>query len=749
MVEPNYSSQGIAVLANSLALNGGAIRSAVSQTDADLSHTGRGHDADHKVDWQQSPSTPDCGDAPPENVVAIRGDSGIVVSWTTPDAVGQCRLTGFVVTVDWDGGGISSEMTALPTETTVTVPDLGLDDYEITVYAQYEERPRTSYHHVPATCTIQLTVVSDFDNGVTGSWTTSHDTCESSFRVQHRKPGRTAWDESHSVPRPGVERAFLYGDLDPVQYEFRVQTTDEHGVIHNSNSATVMVLQDAAAGMAVGRPENIRVEIHPMEHGLTVWWDDPLEIPAGKRVSGFFVEYQLASAAPTSAWTRALRAATGIQSTASYARLDPPTELFPADFNLLPPRRVVVAVPDDPNTPANEAVAAVNHGLSGLAKDTAYRVRVLTELTDTSDNTVKTTVASTYTKPVVVRHEAVTGWWIDNTPSYNPDISTSGRIFGTIDSNHNAASAVCSVNNAEINCPPNTLISINTDIPSTGGTYTVRVKTIAAGSSDGKLSGIIYAFPDNSSATRSAFRGALVSQRYFASGSDDTMYVRWKKVARAASAFESYLIQTKKAGGDWVTTVVAKTEADDRHGMSDWIDYELSADELRNCHSGLDATQLAACRANSASGEYEVRIRIRAAVGTGASRRELDGPNTVAVSTTVGGGRSGTVTNDRIDHIGTGKLRVSWEVPETEPDNVYGYRVRWRLADDPGAAWQTRDIFPRKFLRHCSFLSCSNPRSVDLTGLQSGKRYIITVAVFDADGEGISVRAGGRHAAPD
>ena len=117
---------------------------------------------------------------------------------------------------------------------------------------------------------------------MTGSWTTSHDTCESSFRIQHRKPGRTAWDDSHLVPRAGVERAFLYGGLDPVQYEFRVQTTDEHGVIHNSNSATVMVLQDAAAGMAVGRPENVRAEIAPFERGLLVYWDNPLSIPDGK-----------------------------------------------------------------------------------------------------------------------------------------------------------------------------------------------------------------------------------------------------------------------------------------------------------------------------------------------------------------------------------------------------------------------------------------------------------------------------------
>ena len=51
VVEPNISTQGIAVLANTLELNGGTIRSTAS-TDAVLSHTGLGHDANHKVDWQ-------------------------------------------------------------------------------------------------------------------------------------------------------------------------------------------------------------------------------------------------------------------------------------------------------------------------------------------------------------------------------------------------------------------------------------------------------------------------------------------------------------------------------------------------------------------------------------------------------------------------------------------------------------------------------------------------------------------------
>ena len=52
VVEPNYSTQGIAILANTLALNGGDIESAATDTDADLSHDGLGHDPGHKVNWR-------------------------------------------------------------------------------------------------------------------------------------------------------------------------------------------------------------------------------------------------------------------------------------------------------------------------------------------------------------------------------------------------------------------------------------------------------------------------------------------------------------------------------------------------------------------------------------------------------------------------------------------------------------------------------------------------------------------------
>ena len=52
VVEPNESTQGIAVLANTLEANGGAIRSVSGGADAGLGHAGLDHDPAHKVDWR-------------------------------------------------------------------------------------------------------------------------------------------------------------------------------------------------------------------------------------------------------------------------------------------------------------------------------------------------------------------------------------------------------------------------------------------------------------------------------------------------------------------------------------------------------------------------------------------------------------------------------------------------------------------------------------------------------------------------
>ena len=86
VVEPNLSTQGIAVVANTLRLNGGTIRSKATGADADLTHAGLGHDPSHKVDWRQSASSGDVasGDVV-EDPLAVADEALAVADGLSPD----------------------------------------------------------------------------------------------------------------------------------------------------------------------------------------------------------------------------------------------------------------------------------------------------------------------------------------------------------------------------------------------------------------------------------------------------------------------------------------------------------------------------------------------------------------------------------------------------------------------------------------------------------------------------------------
>ncbi len=84
VAERDASSAGVAVLANTLALNGGTIRSTAG-ADAALSHAGLGHDPAHKVDWQRSP-------APTVTGVAISSEAGTDHAYARGETI-KVRLT--------------------------------------------------------------------------------------------------------------------------------------------------------------------------------------------------------------------------------------------------------------------------------------------------------------------------------------------------------------------------------------------------------------------------------------------------------------------------------------------------------------------------------------------------------------------------------------------------------------------------------------------------------------------------------
>ncbi len=84
VVEPNISTQGIAVLADSLELNGGSIKSAATQADAGLSHAGLDHDAEHQVDWRQS--APEPANSPATGAPTITGTARVGETLTADTA---------------------------------------------------------------------------------------------------------------------------------------------------------------------------------------------------------------------------------------------------------------------------------------------------------------------------------------------------------------------------------------------------------------------------------------------------------------------------------------------------------------------------------------------------------------------------------------------------------------------------------------------------------------------------------------
>ncbi|MDE2752273.1 MAG: SwmB domain-containing protein, partial [Gemmatimonadota bacterium] len=73
VVEPNYSTQGIAVLENTLRLNGGTIQSTSSQAAAELAHDGLSHQGEHRVNWQYVAQQPE---SPTVTEVTISSDAG-------------------------------------------------------------------------------------------------------------------------------------------------------------------------------------------------------------------------------------------------------------------------------------------------------------------------------------------------------------------------------------------------------------------------------------------------------------------------------------------------------------------------------------------------------------------------------------------------------------------------------------------------------------------------------------------------
>ena len=104
VVSPNFSSQGVAVAADTLELNGGSITSVASGEAAVLSHTGLGHDSAHLVDHSQPGEEDEDSGAPSVQGVAIASDPGADGTYGLGDEIEVSVTFSEAVRVDTSGG---------------------------------------------------------------------------------------------------------------------------------------------------------------------------------------------------------------------------------------------------------------------------------------------------------------------------------------------------------------------------------------------------------------------------------------------------------------------------------------------------------------------------------------------------------------------------------------------------------------------------------------------------------------------
>ncbi len=119
VARPNYSTRGVAVVADSLAAHGGTIRSTASAVDADLGHDGLDHDPAHKVDWEYVPGPPpsapafDDGDSASFSIDENHADGAAVGTVAAEDADGD--------TIDYSLSGADAASFAIGADGAIAV----------------------------------------------------------------------------------------------------------------------------------------------------------------------------------------------------------------------------------------------------------------------------------------------------------------------------------------------------------------------------------------------------------------------------------------------------------------------------------------------------------------------------------------------------------------------------------------------------------------------------------------------------
>lgn len=698
VVEPNLSTRGIAVLANSLTLNGGSITSSSSQANAGLSHSGLDHDADHRVDWRLSPAAePVCEPVAPSSVSALTIGQGAVVSWTLPaDLSDACEVTGFVVTaVNEAVNARAAHRITDPDSRSHTFSGLTPGDHVFSVSVTYADVPSgeltTSFStNVPDSC-ITLAVQPYARNAVSGRISSINGTgCEErqTFDLEFRRSGYETWRRYSALPWSSIDTQtdpsrphFIMYGIDPnVPHEFRITAYDASDNRYETDPQSVTITaHDPSETADANSPTGLHI-VTNNNSGISIRWD-AVTAPAGRTLTNINVQWKTC-----------------------------PRHSLPKGCT------------GDLNSATKDA-SDTDHEVEGLTNGTYYTARVAARTHASGQPAWTATDAWTVWAPAVrVFFEPVQIWFIDDTPNPNTQF---GRTFMTSGSNKGDTSGWCSLNSSgggagEINCPPRTLVSLLTsgdrvfDLKVTG---TIDDESVTIPSLEGPTLGA----PPPQEVRASG--GAAASDGN--SGTHEGRIVIYSSVGPSGNApgsIAGYQVQHRKqnANGTWPAWPT---------GATAWTDDSNPTERFRTI-SGLE------------DGTYQVRVRSRID-NTEDHDSNPNTPNQVVsrhsftsevVTVAVDASHTDTALPFPITVIpGHRKLTVEWALLDRGSIPI-AYQVRHRRQGT--SAWtESAVLAPRATTLICKGrFRCVNPRRYEIAGLIADFPYEVELRARNANG---------------
>ncbi len=515
VVEPNYSTQGIAVLPNSLRLNGGTIASSATGTAANLAHSGLAHDSGHKVNWQLEPSDDTevyCQRTAPSSVSALTIGKGAVVSWTLPDNMDEsCEVTGFVLSAISESSPVSWTASVSPETRTHTFRGLTPGDYVFSVRIQYDEGDSDDYivmeaNSVPDAC-ITLAIKPYARNAVSGRITSVNGTgCEAreTFDLELKRSSDDYWRGYSALPWRYVDTQtdasqphFIFYGIEPhVAYDFRISAYDASDDKYSTTGQRVTITgQDPSATAATNSPSGVTA-VANNNNGIEVDWDS-FTTPTGRTMVGFVVEWK-ACPDPNST--------TGCSGTASSA---------------------------------TALATATAHRITGLTDGAYYTVRVAARTHASGQPASTATNAWSVWLPATRVWSEPTQVWFTTGPQH-----IGGQVFITTKSNKEWGTTTCDVTDGggtdTVNCPKGTLVR-----PEATGSISVFARHAIEGAT-------------TNSTQSSGEEGGPGAPAVFASGGNSKLVVEWGEASTigAVGSIDQYIVRHRSGtSGSWTNTV--------------------------------------------------------------------------------------------------------------------------------------------------------------------------------------------------